>query len=408
MARAATKATALWVVRRLRRSGHQALFAGGCVRDMLLGRRCTDYDVATDATPRQVRRLFPHVLLIGAKFGVAMVIHRGRRIEVATFRSDVSYTDGRRPDAVRFTSPREDALRRDFTVNGMFYDPIAGEVIDHVGGRRDLAAGIVRTIGRADRRFAEDYLRMLRAVRFAVRLGFRIAPATAAAVRKHAGRIAAISGERILDELSKMLSLPSAAEALRRMERLDLAPHVLPELFAPERLWPEALRCVAAVSKRKDLTLTLAALFADVEASRTAARIRRWGGSNELRNALKWLAGHAEDWRTAGEMPLAAFRRLAGHGQFDRLRALWRAREALAGGGVRRTRQVARRLREIPDAEALPEPFVTGLDLLRMHVPEGPLLGRVLREVYDAQLNLHVRTRRQALALARARIDQLT
>ncbi len=407
MARAATRLTALWVVQRLRRAGHQALFAGGCVRDMLLGRRSTDYDVATDATPQQVRRLFPRVLLIGAKFGVAMVIRRGRQVEVATFRSDLSYSDGRRPDQVTFASPKEDALRRDFTVNGMFYDPLAGEVIDYVGGRRDLAAKIVRTIGGADERFAEDYLRMLRAARFAVRLGFRIAPATAAAARKHADRIAAISGERIFDELSKMLSLPSAVEALRRMEELKLARHVLPELFAAESLWPGALRCVAAVAKRKDLTLTLAALFADLEPTRIGPMIRRWGGSNELGDALKWLTCHADDWRTAGEIPLADFRRLAGHEQFDRLWVLWRVREKLAGGG-RRSRWAARRLRGIPGGEALPEPFVTGLDLLKMHLPEGPLLGRMLREVYDAQLNLQVRNRRQALAWARSRIEQLT
>ena len=404
MAQAATRSTALWVVRRLRRSGHQALFAGGCVRDMLLGSRCTDYDVATDATPRQVRRLFPRVLLIGAKFGVAMVIHRGRQVEVATFRSDLSYSDGRRPDGVRFASPREDALRRDFTVNGMFYDPEADEVIDYVGGREDLAARVVRTIGRADERFAEDYLRMLRAARFAVRLGFRIAPATAAAVRKRAGRIVAISGERVFDELSKMLSRPSAARAMRQMRDLKLARHVLPELFEPKRLWPGALRRVAAVAKRKDLTLTLAALFADLDPKQIGPMIRRWGASNELRDALRWLTCHVDDWRMAEDMPLADFRRLAGHGQFHRLRTLWRVREKRAGGG-RCARRVARRLKEIPAGQALPEPFVTGLDLLEMHLPEGPLLGRVLREVYDAQLNLQVRTRKQALAWARSRIQ---
>jgi len=215
MAKPATKSTALWVLRRLRSAGFQALLAGGCVRDMLLGVRSVDYDVATDATPRQVKRLFRHVLLVGAKFGVAMVIHRGRKVEVTTFRSDLSYSDGRRPDAVRFSTARQDAQRRDFTMNGMFYDPVADEVVDYVGGRKDLKAGIVRTIGRPDKRFAEDYLRMLRAVRFAVGLGFRIDPATAAAVRKHARGISAISGERIFDELNKMLSRDSAGEALR-------------------------------------------------------------------------------------------------------------------------------------------------------------------------------------------------
>jgi len=403
MARAATKATALWVLRRLRRAGFQALFAGGCVRDMLLGRRSADYDIATDATPRQVRKLFGHVLLIGAKFGVAMVIHRGRQVEVATFRSDLSYSDGRRPDGVRFVSPRQDALRRDFTINGMFYDPVTDEVVDYVGGRRDLAAGIVRTIGRADERFAEDYLRMLRAVRFSARLGFRIAPSTSAAVRRHAGRIVAISGERILDELSKMLSVPTAAEALRVLGGLGLARHVLPELFAGDGLWSAALGRVSAVARRRDLTLTLAALLADVPAGRIAAKIRRWGGSNEFRDALKWLAARADAWRGLEQMPLADFRRLAGHEQFARLRRLWSVAERLAGKPQRCARRVGRRLREIPDGLALPEPLVTGQDLLAMGLAEGPALGRLLREVYDAQLNRQLPTRRKALRWARAR-----
>ena len=407
MAQPATKQTALWVVRRLVRAGYRALFAGGCVRDMLLGLRSADYDVATDATPRQVKKLFGHVLLIGAKFGVAMVIHRDNMVEVATFRSDLSYSDGRRPTGVRFTTAREDALRRDFTVNGMFHDPIAGEVIDYVGGRRDLEAGVIRTIGKADLRFGEDYLRMLRAVRFAERLGFRITGPTIAAVRKHAAKIVAISGERIFDELSKMLSAPTAEAALRRMEQLGLAPHVLPELFAAPELWPAAVRRVAEVGKRKDLTLALAALLGDLRARQIGPMVRRWGGSNELAAALKWLAAHAEDWRTAETMSLPDFRRLAGHGQFERLRVLWRVRERLSGGGVRLSRRMARRLKEIPaDEPPLPPPLVTGADLLAMGLTEGPALGKLLREAYDLQLSLQLRTRRTAMAWAKKRLPR--
>ena len=400
MAEAATKATALWVVRRLRKAGFQALLAGGCVRDMLLGRRSTDYDVATDATPRQVKRLFGHVLLVGAKFGVAMVMHRKRRVEVATFRSDLSYSDGRRPDGVRFSSPRADALRRDFTINGMFYDPAGGRVIDYVGGRRDLVAGVVRTIGPADERFAEDYLRMLRAVRFAVRLGFRIDRATAAAVRTHAGKIVAISGERVFDELSKMLSPASAPEALERMGALGLARPVFPELFSAAGTWGAALERVRLAAGRKDLPLTLGALLGDLPAEAIGRIIRRWGASNDLREALKWLARHRDAWRAAAEMPLADFRRLAGHKHFERLRALWRIRERLATGGGRCSGRAAGRLREIPGRVALPAPLVTGADLLEMHVPEGPELGRLLRAVYDAQLNGRIHTRAEARRLA--------
>ncbi|MDP7289483.1 MAG: CCA tRNA nucleotidyltransferase, partial [Phycisphaerae bacterium] len=169
------------MLNRLRQAGHEALLAGGCVRDMLLGRPCADYDIATSAAPDEVRGLFRRVLMIGAKFGVVMVIHDNRQIEVATFRSDLSYSDGRRPDGVRFTTARQDAERRDFTINGMFYDPLANEVLDYVGGQEDLKQKIIRTIGSPDRRFAEDYLRMIRAVRFAVRLDFAIDEDTARA-----------------------------------------------------------------------------------------------------------------------------------------------------------------------------------------------------------------------------------
>jgi len=403
MARAATKATALWVLHRLRRAGFVALLAGGCVRDMLLGQRSSDYDVATDATPRQVKRLFRRVLLVGAKFGVAMVLRNGRKVEVATFRSDESYTDGRRPDRVRFSSPRADAERRDFTINGMFYDPQAGRLIDYVGGREDLKRRVVRTIGAPDERFAEDFLRMLRAVRFAVRLDFAIEPATAAAIRRHAPAITAISGERVFDELSRMLAQPTAGEALEKLADLDLAKWVLSELFeGGQELWPAALARVSAVAGRRDLVLSLAALLCELPERAIGRMARRWGAANELRDAVAWIARHLDDWRSAADLPLAELRKLAGHAQFGHLRALWRLRERRAGAGHARSLRVARRLRRLPPGEAmLPEPLVTGDHLLAMGLAQGPALGRVLREVYDAQLNLAVRDRPAALALAR-------
>ena len=402
MNQAADKATAYWVLRRLRDAGHQALFAGGCVRDMLLRRRVSDYDIATDASPQQVRKLFRRVLLVGEQFGVAMVIRNRRRVEVATFRSDLSYSDGRRPDGVRFASPREDALRRDFTINGMFYDPDADEVIDYVGGREDLAAGLLRTIGEPDERFAEDYLRLVRAVRFAVRLDFRIDPRTADAVKRHAAKIAAISGERVFDELSKMLSQPSAAEALTKLAELGLATCIFGNVASDAVLWNAAVARVAGVAGRKDLTRTLAALLCDLPGRAVTRMIRRWGAPNELRDAMVWIGQHRDDWRGLGEMDLAAFRKLVGHTQFARLRAIWRVR---AGDGARSVgRLVARRLREIHD-KPLPEPLLTGADLIEMGLAEGPALGKLLAEAYDAQLNLEVRTRKDALARVRERID---
>lgn len=400
MALPATKSTALRVIRRLRKAGFQALLAGGCVRDMLLGLRSYDYDVATDATPREVRKLFGHVLLVGANFGVAMVIHNGRRVEVATFRSDLSYADGRRPEGVRFSTPREDALRRDFTINGMFYDPIAQEVIDYVDGQADLAAGVVRTIGSPDERFGEDYLRMLRAVRFTVRFGFRMEDATAAAVGRHAPKIACISGERIFEELWKLLERDSAAEALRMLADLDLARHILPELFEGGHAWPTAVERVEAVAGRRKPELALAALLLDLPLQSIRRVARRWGASNRLRGDLCWLADHRDGWRTAAELPLCDLKRMMYHGRFDDLRRLWRTEERRLTGRERESRRIAGRVNAIPPDRVRPSPLVTGEDLQRLGLREGPLLGKVLRTVYDAQLNEEVNSRREAMRLA--------
>src|SRR5947209_8570545 len=192
---------ALAVVRRLREAGHVAYFAGGCVRDLLLGKEPKDYDVATDAPPQRVRALFSNTQAVGAAFGVILVRHRRSQVEVATFRSDGTYLDGRRPEAVRFTTAAEDAQRRDFTINGLFLDPVADQVIDFVGGREDLKAGVIRAIGEPSARFGEDHLRMLRALRFAARFGFQIEPRTQDAIRRHAPQLVRISPERIAEEL---------------------------------------------------------------------------------------------------------------------------------------------------------------------------------------------------------------
>ncbi|MCJ7543723.1 MAG: CCA tRNA nucleotidyltransferase [Phycisphaerae bacterium] len=401
MAQRSTKPVALWVVRRLRAAGFQALLAGGCVRDMLLGVRSTDYDVATDATPPQVRKLFPHVLLVGAKFGVAMVIHRRQKVEVSAFRSDVSYSDGRRPDAVTFTTAAQDARRRDFTINGLFYDPIAQRTIDYVGGREDLRKGLIRTIGPARQRFAEDYLRMIRAVRFAVRFDFAIAPATGSAIRRLAPRIRRISGERIFDELGKMLARPSAGRALEALHRYGLAREVLPELFDREGVWDRAQAAVAAVAGEKDIVLALAALLGGLGPETIAAMLRRWGASNELRAALCWMAGRMDLWPQAAEMELADFKRLLASPHFLRLRLLWQHLERAATGRSACAARVARRARSIPAGRIAPRPLLTGSDLKALGFAQGPHLGRVLRAVHEAQLTERISTRRQAVVMVR-------
>jgi poly(A) polymerase len=235
------------IVQTLRQRGFQAYLVGGCVRDLLLGRVPKDYDVSTDATPQQVMRIFPETYAVGAQFGVVLVpapdsesgssgdgdASKSRTVEVATFRSDIGYSDGRRPDEVRFSrDPREDVARRDFTINGMLLDPVGGEVLDFVGGRADLEAGILRTIGDPQRRFAEDKLRLLRAVRFAARFAYVIEPATFAAMQKLAPQIQIVSRERVRDELTRMLTQENARRAFLLLDESGLLKEVLPEISA--------------------------------------------------------------------------------------------------------------------------------------------------------------------------------
>ena len=260
--RTMNKQAAIEVVRRLQSHGFQALLAGGCVRDMLLGRTPKDYDVATDAIPDDVIRLFDRTLKVGAKFGVVIVLLHHRQVEVATFRRDTTYSDGRHPDQVIFADAAHDASRRDFTINGMFYDPVGERVIDYVEGRRDLSRAIIRTIGNADERFGEDYLRMLRAIRFATQLSFAIEPETFAAIQRNASAITRISGERIATELEAILVHPNRAAGVSRLFESGLADAIFPGL--PADHGPRAAAVVGRLRRRVDFALAAAAFFTGV------------------------------------------------------------------------------------------------------------------------------------------------
>ncbi len=402
------KTAALFVIRMLREHGHQALLAGGCVRDMLLGLESSDYDVATDAGPERVAEIFHRVLLLGARFGVAVVLYRKQQVEVATFRSDVSYSDGRRPDRVEFSNPREDALRRDFTINGMFYDPQTDEVIDYVGGKEDLAAGIVRTIGEPDRRFGEDYLRMLRAPRFAVRFDFRIDEQTARAIRENAPKIASISGERICDELTKMLSADSAARAAEQLEALQLAPAILPELFADrDLLWARGLARLAVTAPQVDVVNNFAARLAELPIRSIRRIARRWGMSNQLSEAICFCAAHLDQLSAAaGPMPLADLKRLLADTNFPHLQSLWRAAESVDTGRTTESGRLEMRIRQIPPETIDPPELIDGHELMEMGLKQGPRIGQILRAVRDAQLNEQIEAPGQARDLARRLIDE--
>ena len=400
MAKPADRSTALWVLQRLRQAGHEAFFAGGCVRDMLLGTDSVDYDIATAATPQEVAKLFKRVLLVGAKFGVAVVLHRKHAVEVATFRSDLSYSDGRRPDSVHFTTARADAERRDFTINGMFYDPVADEVIDYVGGREDIERRVIRTIGDPNERFAEDYLRMLRAVRFAMRLDFQIEPATAEAIAARAENISAVSGERVCDELTKMLSIASAGKAVVALGEMGLAQVILADLFSADDLWARAVARVRGAAASEDTILTLGALLCELPDKTIRKFMRHWGASNERQDALRFFARHVRSWSKAGVMPLCDFKRLMADPNFARLVELWALQEYADTGGTSLTGAARDRADGIDADQVSPPPFVTGGDLCAIGMLPGPAFGEMLRTLYDAQLNEEITTRPDALARA--------
>lgn len=388
---------ALAVVRRLRDAGHEALWAGGCVRDMLLNLEPTDIDVATNAHPERIVELFRRTREVGIQFGVVLVKQGRHWIEVATFRRDVNYVDGRRPEQVVFTTAREDAQRRDFTINGLFYDPIEQRTIDYVGGEQDLRAGVVRAIGEPAHRFAEDHLRMLRAVRFATRFGFSIESATAAAIREHAPELARISAERIREELEKMLRRASRAESVRQIADLGLLPHLWPQAKWSDRQLQRAVRVLAALPAEGDFVLALAGWLLEYppgEARRIARDLRC---SNDEIADVAWLVEHLDAIQLVEILCLAEFKRLLAHPRFDDLLTLHRA-VCIACGLPLDTNDAARRRRdEIPPDQIAPPPLVTGDDLIALGLQPGPIFGEVLDALYDEQLDNRLTTREQAL-----------
>ncbi|HET6440791.1 MAG TPA: CCA tRNA nucleotidyltransferase [Phycisphaerae bacterium] len=428
------------IIHRLRGAGHEALLAGGCVRDLLLARPPKDYDVATGARPDEVLALYPKALTVGAAFGVVVVVEGTVQVEVATFRAEQGYADGRRPDAVRFTDAREDARRRDFTINAMFLDPADGKVTDHVGGREDLQARLIRAVGDPRERFAEDHLRMLRAVRFAAELGFQIEAATAEAVRELAPRVASVSGERVREELARILT--AAPDGRRRgMElacELGLLAVLLPEVEhlrgepQPPAVHPEGdvfrhtLLCLKHL-REPTFELALAAMLHDVGKPSTArmrdgrvtfyhhqrvgedaaraicGRLRM--STNQTRR-VTWLVARHMMLTNFDEMREATLKRLFAEEGFEELAELWRADCLASGGTAEGYEALMARYRAMSAEEVRPAPLVTGHDLIAMGLAPGPRFADILRQVYDAQLEGRAGTKEEALALARRIADE--
>lgn len=388
---------AVEIVRTLVAAGHQALLAGGCVRDLLLGQVPQDYDVATDAPPQRIAALFRPTRAVGAQFGVVLVRKRRRWIEVATFRADGPYLDGRRPVTITLSDARHDALRRDFTVNGMFLDPLTLRVVDYVGGQADLAARVIRAIGEPAARFGEDYLRLLRAVRFAARLDFTIEPATRAAIRQHAAGLERVAPERVREELEKMLGHPSRARAWAELADCGLLPYLWPGAgWTPDQVQAAAAR-LARLPPDAPFPLALALLLAD----RGPAELERVGRaltlSNDQSDTLAWLVAHQADLDEPQRPSLAELKRLIAGRAFASLRAWAELRYDERPDAAACRAALAARLAAIDPRAVTPPPLVTGDDLKARGLPPGPVYRELLDALYTRQLDEELGTREAAL-----------
>jgi len=407
---------ALDVVQQLRARGYESYWAGGCVRDQLLGRTPKDYDVATSARPEEIRAVFGQrrTLAIGAAFGVITVLgpKPAGQIEVATFRQDVGYTDGRRPDSVRFSSSREDALRRDFTINGMFYDPVQHEVIDFVGGQEDLQHRLIRAIGDPRERFTEDKLRMLRAVRFAAAFGFALEDQTAAAIRDMAPQITVVSAERIAAEMRAMLEGQSRVRGVQLLDETGLLCVVLPEVgefpdaaareasAGNKTAWDQTLDVLGAL-ERPSFALALAALLHAVPLTDAAQSVSvRWKLSNKDADRLAWLIEHQTSLVNAPQRPWSQLQPLLIHDGRDELLALHEALLRTRRGEQSDFDYCRAKLRLPPD-ELDPPPLITGEDLIELGIPRGKSYSHLLRLARSAQLDEQISNRDEAIAFVR-------
>jgi poly(A) polymerase len=424
----------------LERNGHQALLVGGCVRDLLLGREPADYDVTTDATPERVMELFPESIAVGAQFGVVLVPRVGLKVEVATFRSDVGYSDGRHPDRVVYTkTPEEDVVRRDFTINGLLMRHDTGEVLDFVEGRADLKAGVIRAIGDADRRFTEDKLRMMRAARFAARFGFEIEHKTFASIRRHAGGITDVSAERTREELTKLLTEGAARTGFELLEKSWLLSIVLPEIAAmkgvkqppeyhPEGdVWTHTLLMIEGLPAGTSPTLAWGVLLHDVgkpptfrPASQTGDRIRfdrhvdvgirmaeaicrRYRFSNEETEQIVALVANHMRFMAVDQMRTSTLKRFVRLPQFEEHMELHRLDCLSSHRNLDSYDMVQRFLAETPAEEVRPQRVLTGTDLSEMGYIPGPVFSEILLAVEEAQLEGQILTKTEAEEFVRKR-----
>jgi poly(A) polymerase len=458
------KKNAANIVRRLQGAGFDAFWVGGCVRDFLLGREPQDYDIATDARPEQIEKLFKRIIAVGRKFGVMVVVEGKQQFQVATFRAEAGYRDGRRPEKIVFTRAEADALRRDFTVNGLFYDPLASKIHDWVGGEKDLRAKIIRTIGAPEERFAEDHLRLLRAVRFAAQLGFEIEPETFAAVKSLAPKIKLISAERVREELIKLFAPPLAADKIGKADMLasrdlrqrvpaespaarglvllrdsGLLEHILPELAAtisceqspdyhpegsvfnhirlmlekmpadaPELLpWTVLLHDIAKpVTAERDATTGAAHFYGHEKVGAEMARaiLNRLRFPKKQIDEIVACVLHHMQFKDVKQMRKATLRRLLLRETFPLELELHRLDCLGSHGSLDHYEFLVEQARELEKKPAIRPPLLTGDDMIALGMKPGPAMGALLHEIREKQLQDELNTPRQARTWVKKRI----
>ncbi len=427
------KVTSIEIIKKLKKAGFEAYWAGGCVRDMLLGTKPQDFDIVTSAQPEEIEKILSHTIPIGKQFGVMLAVVNGHHFEIATFRSDSGYSDGRRPDAVFFTNAREDAKRRDFTINGMFYDPIEDKVLDYVGGQSDLDQRLIRFIGNPHERIMEDHLRILRAIRFKNVLNFQYEPETYKALLKHASLlIDKVSNERIRDELNKMIASKYAVNAFKEMEDLGILKIILPELQDMKGIaqpyeyhkegdvWNHAMDSLASLSEEASLTLRWATLLHDVGKPKTFAvkeRIRfdhhdrasyeiaykmlsRLHFEKKIIDEVCWLVQHHMMLVPLLDMPEGRKMHWFLHPYFKDLLKLF---ESDARGTTPQHLEIVDQVRSLYESSIkrmskIPRPLLHGEEVMELlNLKPGKRVGEILDQVMEKQLEGKIKTSKQAI-----------
>lgn len=429
---------ALRIAERLHKAGFTAYLAGGCVRDAVMGKEAQDYDIATSAKPEEVESLFSKTVPVGKQFGVILVIEEGKEFEVATFRKEGGYKDGRHPTEVKFTAPGEDAQRRDFTINGLFYDPAAGKVLDYVGGQADIPKKVIRAIGKAEERFDEDKLRLLRAIRFASSLGFEIEDATWQAIKKKAPLINQVSPERIRDEIVKMLTRPGASRGLELLSSSGLGKEILPEIEAMKGVeqqpdyHPEGdvfihTRLLLEKLNNPTPTLALGALFHDVGkppsfavrngkitfyehefvgARMTEDIMRRLKFSNDEINSVKECVVNHMKFGNVQQMRSGKLKQFVSRPNFLTELELHRIDCLSSHGKLDNYEFLKQKLKEYEKEELRPKPLVNGHDLIALGLEAGPEMKPLLEEIYVLQLEGAFKNKDEALAWVRKKTQK--